>query len=326
MSPRSLTRPTLSSLDALPLVVLVGPTAVGKTALSLRLAEALHAEIVSADSRLLYRGMDIGTAKPTPEERARVPHHLIDVTAPDEPWSLARFQDAAYQAIADIHARGRLPLLVGGTGQYIWAVVEGWQIPRVPPRPELRRALEAWGQEIGAEALHARLARLDPQAAAGILPSNMRRTVRALEVIFTTGRLFSAQRTRQPPSYRVLVLGLTRPRPELHQRIDARIEAMLAAGWLDEVRRLLSVGYTIDLPAMSGIGYAELAAYLQGRLTLDDAVQQIRRRTRRFVRRQANWFKPNDPRIHWFSAGDAPFPTMLAVIRAFLANGSNQVP
>ncbi len=302
----------------LPLIVLVGPTAVGKTELSLQLAEHLGGEIVSADSRLLYRGMDIGTAKPTPAEQARVPHHLIDVAAPDETWSLARYQDAAYAAIADIHRRGKVPLLVGGTGQYIWAVVEGWQVPRVPPQPHLRAALERWGAAIGPEALHARLARLDPQAAARILPSNLRRTVRALEVIFTTGRRFSEQQRKQPPPYDTLILGLTRPRPELHARIDARIDAMLAAGWLDEVRRLLEAGYSPDLPAMSGIGYAELITYLQGQISLEEAVRQIRRRTRRFVRRQANWFKADDPRIHWFPAGENPLTAMLALIADFL--------
>ncbi len=305
-----------------PLLILVGPTAVGKTELSLRLAEAIGGEIVSADSRLLYRGMDIGTAKPTPAERARVPHHLIDVADPDDVWTVARFQDAAYAAIDAIHARGRVPLLVGGTGQYIWAAVEGWQVPRVPPRPGLRAALERWGEAIGPEALHRRLAVLDPEAAARILPSNLRRTVRALEVIFTTGRRFSEQQRKQPPPYDILILGLTRPRPELHARIDARIEAMLAAGWLDEVRRLLEAGYSPDLPAMSGIGYAELAAHLRGEISLEEAVHRIQQRTRRFVRRQANWFKANDPRIHWFPAGEHPLEAMLPLVVNFLKTGA----
>jgi len=305
-------------MPAPPLIVLLGATAVGKTALSLELAERIGGEIVSADSRLLYRGMDIGTAKPTPEERQRVPHHLIDVANPDEVWTVARFQDAAYAAIAAIHKRGRVPLLVGGTGQYIWAVVEGWQVPRVPPRPELRAALEKWGAAIGAEALHARLRSLDPQAAERILPSNMRRTVRALEVIFSTGRRFSEQQTKNPPPYRILILGLSRPRAELHQRIDARIDAMLAAGWIDEVRRLLAAGYSPHLPSMTSIGYAELAAYLRGGMTLEEAVAQIRKRTRRFVRRQANWFKETDPRIHWFRADKHALQNMMPLVTNFL--------
>lgn len=302
----------------LPLLVLVGPTAVGKTEVSLRLAEALNGEIISADSRLLYRGMDIGTDKPPPEVRARIPHHLVDVADPDETWSLAQYQDAAYRTIADIHRRGRIPLLVGGTGQYVWAVVEGWCIPRVPPNPRLRAVLERWGEELGPEALHARLARLDPEAAARIQPRNLRRIVRALEVIFTTGRRFSEQQAKIPPPYRILILGLYRPRKELYARIDRRIDAMLRAGWLEEVQRLLHQGYTPDLPAMSSIGYAELAAYLLGKQPFEEAVRQIRRRTRYLVRKQANWFRIDDPRIHWFRAHDQVAETMLPFIRAWL--------
>ncbi len=301
-----------------PLLVLVGPTAVGKTEVSLQLAEPLNAEIVSADSRLLYRGMDIGTAKPTPEERRRVPHHLIDVVDPDETWSLAQYQDAAYRAIEDILSRGRLPFLVGGTGQYVWAVVEGWQVPRVPPNPRLREVLERWGREIGPEALYEKLLLLDPGVAGLVQPRNLRRIVRALEVIFTTGRPFSQQRTKSPPPYRILMLGLYRPREELYRRIDQRIEAMLQAGWLEEVKRLLEQGYGPDLPAMSGIGYAELAAYLLGRMSFEEAVAQIRRRTRQFVRRQANWFRLSDPRIHWFRAHPGVADEMLAFVQDWL--------
>ncbi len=301
-----------------PLLVLVGPTAVGKTELSLQLAERFQAEIVSADSRLLYRGLDIGTAKPTLAERQRVKHHLIDVADPDEVWTVARYQDAAYRAIAAIHARGHLPLLVGGTGQYVWAVVEGWQVPRVPPQPGLREALERWGAALGPEALHARLARLDPQAAAAIQPTNLRRIVRALEVILVTGRRFSAQQAKAPPEYQVLIVGLSRPRQELHQRIRQRIEAMLAAGWLEEVRRLLAQGYEAHLPALSGIGYAELAAHLRGEITLAEAVERIQRRTHRFVRRQANWFKANDPRIHWFRMGPETLEQVSALVARWL--------
>jgi len=302
-----------------PLIALVGPTAVGKTALSLDLAQALGGEIVSADSRLLYRGMDIGTAKPTPAERARVPHHLLDVADPDEVWSLGQYQDAAFAALDDILARGRVPLLVGGTGQYVWPVVENWRIPRVPPQPRLRAALEAWGQRIGPEELHRRLAVLDPAAAARIQPRNLRRTVRALEVIFTTGRRFSAQQGKGPPRYRTLMLGLWLPRDELHRRIAQRLEAMLAQGWLDEVRALLDQGYSPDLPALSGIGYAELIGYLQGRWSLEEAKARILRRTHTFVRRQANWFRRRDPRIRWFRSEPGVLERILPVVEAFLA-------
>lgn len=283
----------------LPLIAILGPTAVGKTETAIAIAERWHGEIVSADSRLLYRGMDIGTAKPSAAELARVPHHLIDIANPGETLSLAVFQQRAAAAIASIHARGALPLLVGGTGQYIQAILDGWVPPALPPQPALRAALEGWAEQIGGDGLHARLAVLDPTAAANIDPRNVRRTLRALEVILATGRRFSAQRGQTPSPYRVLRLGLTRPRPELYARIDARIDAMLAAGWLDEVRSLLAAGYSPSLPSLSAIGYAQLAAHLRGELTLDEAVAEIKRLTRSFVRRQYAWFKPADPAIHW---------------------------
>ncbi len=198
---------TPTGIDPRPaLVVILGPTAVGKTEIALQIAERLGGEIVSADSRLFYRGMDIGTAKPTPAEQKRAPHHLIDVAEPDQIWSLALFQQKARQAIAEIVARGRLPLLVGGTGQYIRAVIQGWDVPKVEPNPGLRAALEDWTAEIGGEGLHRRLASLDPQAAAGIDARNLRRTVRALEVILSSGRRFSELRQSQPSPYRLLLI------------------------------------------------------------------------------------------------------------------------
>jgi tRNA dimethylallyltransferase len=299
-----------------PLVVLVGPTAVGKTEVSLQLAERLDGEVVSADSRLFYRGMDIGTAKATPEERRRVPHFLIDVADPDATWSLAVFQREARKAIEAIHGRGRLPLLVGGTGQYIRAVIEGWEVPAQVPDERLRAAIEKWVEEIGVYGLHERLATLDPQAAARIDPRNLRRTVRALEVIFRTGELFSVQRQKSPSPYSLLLIGLTRPRTELYARIDERIDAMLAAGFEDEVRILLARGYTSELPTLSAIGYREMAAVLRGEISLDQAVVQIKRLTRQFVRRQANWFKESDPSIHWFRAGSGAVDEIEKLIRS----------
>ncbi|HIE57420.1 MAG TPA: tRNA (adenosine(37)-N6)-dimethylallyltransferase MiaA [Anaerolineales bacterium] len=301
-----------------PLIVILGPTAVGKTETALQLAETLNGEIISADSRLFYRGMDIGTAKPSPAELERVPHHLVDVAAPDETWSLAMFQRAARAAIAEIHARERLPLLVGGTGQYIRAVTEAWEIPEAAPDFRLREALENWAVSVGPDGLHARLAEVDPDAAARIDPRNLRRTIRALEVILLTGERFSTQKSRGEAPYRVLQLGLTRPRPELYARIDARIEAMLSAGFVDEVRTLLAAGYSPDLPAMSAIGYRQVVQYLQGEIDLDEAVMLMKRFTRRFVRRQANWFKLDAPDIRWFRAGEGATAQMAAVIDDFL--------
>jgi tRNA dimethylallyltransferase len=283
-----------------PLVVIVGPTAVGKTELSLQLAERLGGEIISADSRLFYRYMDIGTAKPALVERERVVHHLIDVSDPDQTWSLAMFQEAARRAICDIHRGGCLPFLVGGTGQYIRAVIEEWDIPKVKPDPRLRQSLENWVGEIGPSALHDRLAVVDPQAAQSIDARNIRRTIRALEVILTSGKRFSSQVGKKVSPYDLLQVGLIRPRDQLYQRIDERIRGMLEAGLIEEVQRLLDRGYSPNLPTMTAIGYGEIVAYLQGEMSLAEAVTLIKRRTRIFVRRQANWFKRDDVNIHWF--------------------------
>ncbi len=289
------------------MLVLVGPTAVGKTTVAIQLAEQLSAEIVSADSRCLYRGMDIGTAKPSAADRARVPHHLIDVTTPDMPWTLTDYQSAAYRAIDDILARGRLPLVVGGTGQYVRAVVEGWQVPPAGPAGPLREELEQQLVEQGLGALAARLQQVDPASAQRVDLRNPRRVIRALEVALATGESFVALRRKQPPAYTVSWLGLTLPRPALYARIDARLDAMLAVGLVAEVRGLAAQGYGWDMPGMSALGYSQIGQYLRGECSLDEAVRLIRRATRKFVRRQANWFKPGDPAIHWFeSSAQAP--------------------
>ncbi len=283
-----------------PLVAIVGPTAVGKTRISLKVAEALGGEIVSADSRLVYRGMDVGTAKPTPEERARVPHYLIDVVSPDEDYSLAQYRRAALRRIDAIHLRGNLPFLVGGTGQYISAVLEGWVPPPRPDDSSLREELQAYAENHGHEALHAELERVDPQRAARIDARNVRRVVRALEIYHTTGVPPSELRVKVPPPYDVLQIGLSTPREELYERVDRRIEAMLESGWLEEVQSLLESGISPEAPSLSAIGYRQLVEVLQGERTLEDAKREISSLTRRFVRHQANWFKADDPHIHWF--------------------------
>jgi tRNA dimethylallyltransferase len=280
-----------SNHPPIPLLAIVGPTAVGKTALSIALAQALGGEIVSADSRQVYRQMDIGTAKPTVAERAAVSHHLIDVVDPDQDFSLGLYQDLAMAAIDGIAARGQLPLLVGGTGQYLAALLQGWNIPRVAPQPDLRAALEQEAQERGAAALHARLAQVDPAAAAGILPTNLRRVIRALEVYEVTGQPISAQQTRQAPLYRVQTLWLALPAPTLYARIDARVDAMVAAGLVEEVRRLLARGYGWELTSMSGLGYRELQPYFAGGGSLGEAIQRLKFDTHAFARRQPNWFR-----------------------------------
>ena len=301
-----------------PLVAIIGPTAVGKTEISICLAERLGGEIVSADSRLLYRGMDIGTDKPSKEVRSRIPHHLIDVTEPDQPWSLAIYRRKAMEVIDTIHQRGRLPMLVGGTGQYVTALLEGW-IP--PPRsgdPSLRQRLENYAEEFGSVALHQQLEQVDPTSAAKIDHRNIRRVVRALEIYHITGFPTSQQRSNQPPPYRSLRVGLTLPRAELYARIDARIDAMMDAGLFAEVEELLERGYDPDLPAMSAIGYRQITDHLRGSISLDEAVSQMRRATRQFVRRQSNWFKRDDPRIHWFDVRDDVLDKVASLIRDWL--------
>ncbi len=282
-----------------PVVVIVGPTAAGKSVLGAELAKRLGGEIVSADSRLFYRGLDIGTDKPPIEVRQIVRHHLIDVAELDDTWSLVRFQHEASKVIADIHNRGRLPFLVGGTGQYIHAVIYGWQAPAQPPDQLLRAGLEKWGREIGAEQLHRRLGILDAEAARIIEPRNLRRTVRALEVIFTTGRRFSEQKLKKDLPYSLCILGLKIERKEIFRRIDERIDRMIENGLLEEVRCLLEKGYSPDLPALSAIGYREMVAVLNGQLTMEEAVLRMKKLTHQFVRRQTNWFKENDSKIHW---------------------------
>ncbi|MFC2030424.1 tRNA (adenosine(37)-N6)-dimethylallyltransferase MiaA [Chloroflexota bacterium] len=301
-----------------PLIVIVGPTAIGKTALGVRLAETFRGEIVSADSRQVYIGMDIGTAKATSEERTRAHHHLVDVVDPDQVLTLAQYQESALAVVDDVLSRQCVPFLVGGTGQYVMAVVEGWQVPRVPPDENLRRELYREAEENGPDGLHERLSGLDSVAAARIDSRNVRRVVRALEVCIKTGQPISEQQGKSPPPYRILILGLTAPRPWLYKRIDQRIEDMLAAGLENEVRGLLAAGYGFHLPAMSGVGYGQFAAFLGGTAGLDDVVRDIKRVTRRFVRQQGSWFGGDDPRIQWLDAREDPYSPAAALVRAFL--------
>lgn len=305
-----------------PLLILVGPTASGKTAISLPLARRFNGEIVSADSRLFYRSMDIGTAKPTAAERAAIPHHLIDLCEPDEVISLGEYQRLAYQTIDEIVARGRLPILVGGTGQYVMAVVEGWGIPEVEPRPSLRAALEALGET---EAFRWLVA-LDPAAAERIDSRNLRRVVRALEVTLTAGRPISALQRKSPPPYDIFMIGIRRDRQILYERIDVRVDRMMAEGLLDEVRQLDEAGYSRGLPALSGLGYRQLLAYLDGETTLDEAVARIKFETHRFARYQDTWFRSDDERITWFDLDTTPDPleAISAQVERWLSGGSDR--
>lgn len=301
-----------------PLIVIVGPTAVGKTRLAIRLCYEFEGEVISADSRQVYRGMDIGTAKPTSEERQSVTHHLVDVVGPDQVFTLAQYQELAYAAIEDVLARGKVPFLVGGTGQYVRAVVEGWRIPKVPPNESLRKELYREAETKGEEALYARLQRVDPVAAEKIDPRNVRRVVRALEVYLETGEPISELQTKKPPPYRILQIGLTREREQLYRRIDERVDRMIEQGLVGEVKRLVERGYGYDLPAMSGLGYRQIGMYLRGEVSLEEAVRLIKSHTRRFVRHQYNWFSLDDLHIHWFEVREGVYEEVRSEVSAFL--------
>ena len=288
----------------LPLVAVVGPTAVGKTALAIELAQQFEGEIINADSRQVYAGMDIGTAKPTADELRAARHHLIDVRPPDAPLSLGEYLPLARQEISDVAEQGNLPILCGGTGQYVWALLEGWRVPEIPPDIPFRAELERRAAAIGPAALWHELNQIDPQRAQAIDPRNTRRIIRALEIRHATGKsVIAAGRSAEPP-YRAFIIGLTADRGALYDRIDARFDAMMNDGLLDEVRRLSDAGYTLGSGPLSGMGYTQLGQYLAGAMTLPDAVARAKTQTHRLARRQYTWFKLSDERIAWLDATD----------------------
>lgn len=281
------------------LVIILGPTAIGKTGLAVEIAQALNGEIVGADSRQIYKYMDIGTAKPTSKERENVVHHLIDFVEPDEDFTLAQFQDKAYTAIDDVLARGKLPLLVGGTGQYLTAVEEGWSIPRVPPNETIRDELYAEVERIGVDAFHSKLDAVDAESAEKIHPNNVRRVVRALEVYMETGTPISVLQQKKPPPYRIMGIGLNMEREALYQRSDTRVDIMVKNGFVDEVQSLLDMGYNRSLASMSALGYREMAEHILDDLSLDEAIQRTKFSTHNFIRRQEVWFRGHDNGILW---------------------------
>jgi tRNA dimethylallyltransferase len=300
------------------LVAIVGPTAIGKSSLALELGRTFGGEIINADSRQVYRYMDIGTAKPTLEERAVVPHHLIDVVNPDQDFSLALYQSKVHKMIDDIQRRRKPPLLVGGSGLYVWAILEGWRIPAVPPDHVMRQELEAMAQSEGVEALYEELKQLDPDAAERIDPRNIRRLIRAIEVS-RQGKPFSRLQGKEP-FVNSLVIGLTTDRTDLYRRIDARVDSMMEKGLLTEVEGLITKGYGFDLPSMSGLGYKQIGMFLQGEIDLPTAIQQIKGNTHRFARHQYNWFRLQDERIHWFDIRKEIKQAVQDLIERFSAN------
>jgi len=297
------------------LLALVGPTASGKTEAALAIAPHLGAEIVSVDSMLVYRGMDVGTGKPTAEQRAAVPHHLLDLAEPSERFTVARFQELARGVLRSV-AR---PFLVGGSGLYLRAVVDDLAFP--PEDPVVRASLEAEADDLGAEALYRRLAEMDPVAAARIEPGNVRRIIRALEVTAISGAPFSSFGASwdRYDADRVRAAGIRLDREAQRARIAERVLAMLENGWLDEVQALMDRGFGAWLTASQAIGYAELAEHLDGRLSLDEAAERTVKRTRELARRQMAWFR-RDPRIRWFDAGAGGASEVADDIRAYLGS------
>ena len=246
------------------LIAIVGPTGIGKTKLAIQLALRFDGEIINADSRQIYRYMDIGTAKPSKEELEAVPHHLVDIIEPNQEFSLPEYQKLAYKAIKDIQSHGKLPFLVGGSGLYVWAVLEGWVVPKVAPDVTFRRGLEQKAEIGQGTELYQKLQQVDPAAAEKIDSHNVRRVIRALEVNKLADSKFSQLQKKQPPSFQSLIIGLTANRTELYRRADERVDYMVKHGFIEEVKRLLKMGYSLSLPAMSSIGYREIGQYLNG--------------------------------------------------------------
>ncbi|MFA5316696.1 MAG: tRNA (adenosine(37)-N6)-dimethylallyltransferase MiaA [Dehalococcoidales bacterium] len=299
------------------LLAVVGPTATGKSELALRLARKFDGEIVSADSRQVYRHLDIGTAKPSGGMVALVPHHLFSIIDPDESFSLAEYQMLAYQSVADIQEHNHLPLLVGGSGQYVWAVLEGWQIPRVPPDTAYRHELEM-AAENDKDSLYRKLLEIAPEAGAKIDRRNVRRVIRALEVHQNPEMNPVNKPRRKETPFKTIIIGLTAPRAELYHRIDQRVERMVADGLVEEVARLMKMGYQGQLPALSGIGYRQIIQHLTGEVSLPVAIQQIKSDTHRYVRQQYNWFRLQDERIRWFNICEKPENAIEELVDRFL--------
>lgn len=298
-------------------VVVAGPTASGKSAAAVDLALRFGGEVINADSRQVYRGMRIGTAAPDDGQLGLVPHHLYTFLDPSETYSLALYQRHARAALADCWRRGVLPVVVGGTGQYVWGLLEAWTVPPVEPDEQFRARLRARAEADGAEALHSVLARVDPLAASRIDAANVRRVIRALEVFEQTGRRISEWQEKGDPGFDFRVLGLDVPQVELDARIGHRVEEMLAGGLVDEVAALIDAGVSRDASSMGSIGYREVIAYLDGRYDLSEAANAIRQSTRRLARGQKKWFRASDARILWaHEPGE-----LVDAVRVFLSAG-----
>lgn len=286
------------------LLVIIGPTAVGKTKLSIELAKRYNGEIISGDSMQIYRGMDIGTAKIKHEEMEGIPHHLIDIKEPDESFSVAEFQQLVRRKISEITSKGKLPIIVGGTGLYIQAVIYDYQFSEAPADEEFRLQLEERANEIGNVALHQELTKVDPESASQIHPNNVRRVIRALEIFHCTGKIMSDYQNNQQPDllYETALIGLTMEREKLYERINMRVEMMISEGLLDEVSNLHKQGLR-DCQSIQAIGYKEIYDYLDGKVNLDLAVENLKQNSRRYAKRQLTWFR-NKMEVKWFDMTD----------------------
>ncbi|MDY7222914.1 tRNA (adenosine(37)-N6)-dimethylallyltransferase MiaA [Halalkalibacterium halodurans] len=302
------------------LVAIVGPTAVGKTKTSVMLAKRLNGEVISGDSMQVYRGMDIGTAKITAEEMDGVPHHLIDIKDPSESFSVADFQDLATPLITEIHERGRLPFLVGGTGLYVNAVIHQFNLGDIRADEDYRHELEAFVSSYGVQALHDKLSKIDPKAAAAIHPNNYRRVIRALEIIKLTGKTVTEQARHEeetPSPYNLVMIGLTMERDVLYDRINRRVDQMVEEGLIDEAKKLYDRGIR-DCQSVQAIGYKEMYDYLDGNVTLEEAIDTLKRNSRRYAKRQLTWFR-NKANVTWFDMTDVDFDKKIMEIHNFIA-------
>lgn len=286
------------------LLVIIGPTAVGKTKLSIEMAKRYNGEIISGDSMQIYRSMDIGTAKIKPEEMEGIPHHLIDIKNPDESFSVAEFQQLVRERISDITSKGKLPIIVGGTGLYIQSVIYDYQFSEAPADEAFRLQLEERAKEIGNVALHEELTKVDPESASQIHPNNVRRVIRALEIFHCTGKIMSDYQNNQQPDllYETALIGLTMERDKLYERINMRVDIMIAEGLLDEVSMLYKHGLR-DCQSIQAIGYKEIYDYLDGKVSLEIAVENLKQNSRRYAKRQLTWFR-NKMEVKWFDMTD----------------------
>lgn len=307
------------------IIAVIGPTAVGKTKVSIDLAKKLHSEIISGDSMLVYKNMNIGTAKPNMEERSNICHHLIDILEPSEDFSVVEFKELASQHITAINNQGKIPVLAGGTGLYVKALLEGYQFNPTPSDDKLRANLESLAKEHGNQYLHDMLAKSVPSAAARLHPNDLRRVIRALEVYHLSGDTISQNKLTDQPEllYNTVVIGLTMDRTLLYNRINQRVDMMMEQGLINEVRGLLESGLSMNCQAMQGIGYKEIVRHLQGEIDAGTATENIKQATRNFAKRQLTWYRKM-PYITWFDVNDfSNYHTMLETFYKVIAGKFN---